>query len=494
MKDTARRSFLISSVGLTTTAVAGVTERAGPAAGSQGQFRQTGAEAEAGVTPTNLDYPAGDVRRYGADPSGRINSSAAWASAIACNDHVFDGNPGGGTYLFGSEVVISRYPVSISGAVKNIGKGSGGTRITLSSAAGPGKAIFHVKSFATGIRIEKLQFDWESYSAHQIGFHASDDLRASSVLDCSFVNSAGAENPTVIGIQLDGGEIYTGAVAIRDCYMAGLRYGVNLLGHCTTVRIRDNEFYGNVKGSSNGVRIANTCAGVTLIGNTFEGWSVGVYSEGACVVQVGNYFEDNAAAQFQWVRGAGNARIWNMSFADIFLSGGRPIYPFNGTDACMVLSGPGYASLDNVALSTSRGFHQVGRPRNEGYFSAPDFDPKNFTGSGSMQWLVTPQNVITYQASRVGETMTVNFYVADSKTLGTASVALKIAIPGGHVPAARVRMPCTVSNDGFTGVGMCEVVPGDGHVSVFMDQTASTNWTPSARTGAGGSITFQILT
>jgi len=491
MKDTARRSFLISSLGL---AAAGASDGEDLAHGSRGHFGRTRAEAAAGVTPTNLDHPAGDVRRYGADPTGKMSSSAAWASAIACNDQVFDGNPGGGNYLFDSEVVISRYPLSISGSVKNIGNKSGGTRITLSSAAGPGKAIFHTKSFASGIIIERLQFDWQSYSSNQIGFHAGSDLRASSILDCGFVNRAGASNPTITGIQLDGGATYTGAVAIRDCYMAGLRCGVHLRGHCTTVRIRDNEFYGNVPGSTNGVRIANTCEGVTLFGNTFEGWSTGIYSEGACIVQVGNYFEANTEAQFHWVRGAGNARIWNMSFADIFLSGGAPIYPFNGVDACMVLSGPGYASFDGMALATSRGFHQSGRLHNEGYFSAPAFDPKTYIASGSMQWVVTPENAITYQAALVGATMTINFFIADSKTIGPASAALKIAIPGGHKPAARVRTPCTVCNNGVSSVGLCEVTPGAGYVSVFLDQTASTPWTPSAKTGVAGSIAFQIVT
>jgi hypothetical protein len=290
MKDTARRSFLISSVGLTAATAARMPDEAGAANSSRSHFEQTPAETAARVTPTDQNYAAGDVRRYGADPTGKIDSSTAWANAIASNDHVFDGSPGGGTYLFDSEVIISRYPVSISGAVKNIGSGSGGTRITLSLAAGPGKAIFHTPSFATGIIIERLGFDWQSYATNQLGFRASSDLRASSILDCAFVNRAGARNPTVTGIQLDGGGTYTGAVTIRDCYMAGLCCGINLLGHCTTVRIRDNEFYGNVPGSSHGVRIANTCEGVTLFGNTFEGWSVGVYSEGACVVQMGNYF------------------------------------------------------------------------------------------------------------------------------------------------------------------------------------------------------------
>jgi hypothetical protein len=209
---------------------------------------------------------------------------------------------------------------------------------------------------------------------------------------------------------------------------------------------------------------------------------------------MGNYFEANTDAHFHWLRGAGNARIWNMSFADILLAGGAPIYPFNNTDACMVLSGPGHTSVDNVALATSRGFHQAGRSQNEGYFSMPSFDPKNFSASGSMQWLVARENAITYQAALVGATMTVNFYIADSKTIGPASAALEIAIPGSHMPAARVRTTCNVSNDGMGAVGLCEVRPGVRHISVFVDQTASTPWTPSAKTGVGGSITFQILT
>lgn len=111
-----------------------------------------------------------------------------------------------------------------------------------------------------------------------------------------------------------------------------------------------------------------------------------------------------------------------------------------------------------------------------------------------MRWMVIPQNVITYQASVVGAAMTINFYIVDTNVVGTPSTALRIAIPESHVPAARVRMPCTINNGGGSGIGMCEVVPGDRHVSVFVDQTASTDWTSGANTGAGGSITFQIVT
>jgi len=42
---------------------------------------QTAAEAAAGVTPTNYGYPPGDVRRYGADPTGAADSSNAIETA-----------------------------------------------------------------------------------------------------------------------------------------------------------------------------------------------------------------------------------------------------------------------------------------------------------------------------------------------------------------------------------------------------------------------------
>ena len=42
----------------------------------------TPAEVSAGVTPTDTTYPPGDVRRYGADPTGNTDSTAAIQSAL----------------------------------------------------------------------------------------------------------------------------------------------------------------------------------------------------------------------------------------------------------------------------------------------------------------------------------------------------------------------------------------------------------------------------
>jgi hypothetical protein len=52
-------------------------------------YVRTAAEITAGVTPTNLSYPPGDVRRYGADPTGSADSTTAIQSALNVNQAVY---------------------------------------------------------------------------------------------------------------------------------------------------------------------------------------------------------------------------------------------------------------------------------------------------------------------------------------------------------------------------------------------------------------------
>lgn len=44
-------------------------------------FNRTAAEIAASVTPTNYGYPPGDVRRYGADPTGTVDATTAFTNA-----------------------------------------------------------------------------------------------------------------------------------------------------------------------------------------------------------------------------------------------------------------------------------------------------------------------------------------------------------------------------------------------------------------------------
>jgi hypothetical protein len=52
-------------------------------------YARTAAEVAASVTPTNLAYQQGDVRRYGADPTGAADSTTAIQSALNVGQAVY---------------------------------------------------------------------------------------------------------------------------------------------------------------------------------------------------------------------------------------------------------------------------------------------------------------------------------------------------------------------------------------------------------------------
>jgi hypothetical protein len=62
-------------------------------------YARTAAEIAAGVTPTNLAYQQGDVRRYGADPTGVADSTAAIQNALTVGQDVYIA---AGTYVITS--------------------------------------------------------------------------------------------------------------------------------------------------------------------------------------------------------------------------------------------------------------------------------------------------------------------------------------------------------------------------------------------------------
>jgi len=52
-------------------------------------YAATQAELAAGATPANTTYPPGDIRRYGADPSGSADSTASIQSALNVDQAVY---------------------------------------------------------------------------------------------------------------------------------------------------------------------------------------------------------------------------------------------------------------------------------------------------------------------------------------------------------------------------------------------------------------------
>lgn len=108
-------------------------------------YEKTGGETAAAVNIVDFSRCPGDWRRYGADPTGGIDSTAAIQAACNANSLAFDAV--GGTFLVSAQITIPS-GVTVRGA------GSGATLIT---CANGGISIF-IASAATAVRVEKITF------------------------------------------------------------------------------------------------------------------------------------------------------------------------------------------------------------------------------------------------------------------------------------------------------------------------------------------------
>ena len=84
---------------------AAVTETAKAQSCTLPCYPQTAKEVTAQVIPVNTAYLPGDVRRYGADPTGKVSSVQAINNAAACGGEIFFGGSGA-TYLIDAPIVF----------------------------------------------------------------------------------------------------------------------------------------------------------------------------------------------------------------------------------------------------------------------------------------------------------------------------------------------------------------------------------------------------
>jgi len=104
-------------------------------------FMRSATEITAGVTPTNYGYPYGDLRRYGADPSGATDSTTAIQNAFNSNVLVYGGGPQC-TYKYSGNIALPKDIIfdgqgcvmrpSVAGQLyRNIGAPDATTNVTL---------------------------------------------------------------------------------------------------------------------------------------------------------------------------------------------------------------------------------------------------------------------------------------------------------------------------------------------------------------------------
>src|SRR5579862_430543 len=117
-----------------------------------GNNQPTPAEVSAGVKVIDASRCPGDWRRYGADPSGRTDSTAAIQAACRANQLAFDG---GGTYLVSAQIVVPS-GVSVRGAgaaATQIVCANGDTSILMASGAS-GVAVQGIKFVTTAVSVK----------------------------------------------------------------------------------------------------------------------------------------------------------------------------------------------------------------------------------------------------------------------------------------------------------------------------------------------------
>jgi hypothetical protein len=457
-------------------------------------YLRTQAEITATVVPTNYAFPPGSVLRYGADPLGVADSAPAWRRAIACNARVFDDYPGGGAYLFNSSVNVNRYPIRIEGSAKSIRGGTGGTVITLAAAAGASAYAFTTTVFTSALCLQHLSVALQSTNLGQGLFLATQDLRGSLFHDLALVTTDQTSANNSVAINLQGGSGFTGGVDIDNCYFANLKIGVSLSGPCTTVRIAHCEMYGNTAAAvSYAVDIASTCTNPLLEGNTFDGWTSGVYNQGNGLRQIGNNFQASAGYSFDWVTSTGCLSIGDDS-PDNSPSAN---FVYNNASGNYVISPSFGFWVDSQPLHAFRGFQDLGLNTPSGYYVTPAYSLANFSAAGAMTFAPTAGQVKCYRYCRKSGEMTVNFTVSGATLGGAASSAIQIAIPGGLFPAipagGNITEVVRVFNNGAWVAGIAQVLPTSNLIQIFCDLTGATPWTTGGVTSFDGKIIFPII-
>jgi hypothetical protein len=110
-------------------------------------YQQTTAEVAAGVTPTNLEYPPGNVLRYGADLTGAADSQSAFQDAIDSSDRV---------YVPEGDYILNDY-VTLRTDTNIVGDGIGATKITKNADTTGSFGLFYANSGASGTFVSNIQ-------------------------------------------------------------------------------------------------------------------------------------------------------------------------------------------------------------------------------------------------------------------------------------------------------------------------------------------------
>jgi hypothetical protein len=105
------------------------------------------------------------------------------------------------------------------------------------------------------------------------------------------------------------------------------------------------------------------------------------------------------------------------------------------------------------------------------------FDAADFTGSGSMTWTVDSGDVFAYDFMLVGRQMLITIDFDTTTIGGTASSALRFAIPlTGASPTKAARQVLWVNQAGITSLGVLNVLAAVTYIQITKNFDGD-NWT-----------------
>lgn len=133
------------------------------------------------------------------------------------------------------------------------------------------------------------------------------------------------------------------------------------------------------------------------------------------------------------------------------------------------------------------GFTQAGAV----WVSVP-FSAGNFTANGAMTWTVGAGDVTTLKYTVTGKVMTVAFSLITTTIGGTPDAELRLAMPGGYLPANRMTHTYFLNDNGSRVVGWVDTV-GAGNTYLSLKRLDGGNYSAATdATALFGQITFEI--
>ena len=423
-------------------------------------YPQSAQEIANSVTP-NVQYPYGSLRRYGADPTGISSSSTALSNACLCNSYVFDDFPGGGSYLFSSQVTIATYPLIIQGQGKRDSGVSGinGTTFTLAS----GVTSLLLGAYWGDVSIKDIGFVFAAGSTGQYAIYGNTvggtncQWRGCVIERCSFIGTGVGDTNT--GIYLNSTGTYSAFNTIRNCYFAALGSGILFNGTTTPNLLENNTFLGYTGAGStkagSAIQLNSGSSETKIAFNYMEGWVNGIYCNGAINnIQTLNDFEV-CTNGFNWVASGSNL-ILNTSLGDTGVAGTYSGQANLDGSEISLAGRLGWLATGG-AIQSTRGFQEgTGAGSNlrtaaMGYHTT--FAP-TITANGGGSISAPTINTATYM--QIGGSMFVDFNFSCTLT-GAGTTVLSFTIPASLTAIVGTENACAITNNGGTVVGACYV-------------------------------------